>query len=100
MIQRMTFNDFRDAFANHGLADQFSRDGQQALFDYLEEIDENMELDVIALCCNYYESSAADIVAENGIDADPEDMDAVDAALARETTIVARLDGAFLFAAF
>ena len=50
---------FRQTFANYGRGDQFSYEGLNALFDYLEELSEdtgaNIELDVIALCCEFTE---------------------------------------------
>lgn len=44
-----------DRFKEMGRGDNFSYDGLDALYDYLEELDENYELDVIALCCEYNE---------------------------------------------
>jgi len=59
MKQLIGFGDFTQAFVNMGRADQFSYPGLRALFDYLEEyeqeIGEEVELDVIDLCCNYVE---------------------------------------------
>lgn len=59
MKQNITFSDFVDAFRNHGREDQFSYDGKRALFDWLEEIEEDCgyssDLDVIALCCEFTE---------------------------------------------
>lgn len=60
--------DFRDAFHRMGRADQFSYEGLRILFDYLEEMErdigEELELDVIALCCDYSEDTIESI-AEN-----------------------------------
>ena len=51
--------DFEDAFHNHGRQEQFSHAGKRALFEHLEgledDIGEEIELDVIALCCQYTE---------------------------------------------
>lgn len=51
--------DFIQAFEDSGRRDQFSREALFALFDYLEELeqglDEEIELDVIAICCDYTE---------------------------------------------
>lgn len=51
--------DFIQAFEDAGRRDQFSREALFALFDYLEELeqglDEEIELDVIAICCDYTE---------------------------------------------
>jgi hypothetical protein len=69
---------FRDEFRQRGRADQFSYEALGLLFDYLEEVDPDYDLDVIALCCEYSEESAADIARNYGIDlndCDPEDGD-------------------------
>ena len=52
----LSLYDFRDAFYKMGRKEQFSYDGLAVLFDYLEELDENFELDVIGLCCDFAES--------------------------------------------
>ena len=54
----VNYYDFRQAF--EGLRpNNFSSEGLRALFDYLEEYEqdcgEELELDVIALCCEYTE---------------------------------------------
>lgn len=72
---------FRDAFHNAGRSTQFSYEGLKLLFDYLEEIDADYDLDVVALCCDYSEDSVADIARDYLIDlndADPEDDDYAD----------------------
>jgi len=59
MKQSINEYQFRDAFHKMGRGEQFSYDGLKALYDYLEqledEIGEEIELDVIALCCEYSE---------------------------------------------
>jgi len=59
IVNTIDQNDFRQAFINYGRGDQFSYEGLNALFDYLEElsedIGESIELDVIALCCEFSE---------------------------------------------
>lgn len=54
---------FVDAFRRMGRENQFSRPALDALFNYLEDIEqgsgEEMELDVIALCCDYTEYKTA-----------------------------------------
>lgn len=62
MKQSVNFYDFERAFQNMDRFDQFGYDALKALFDYLEQLEddlgEEIELDVIALCCDftYYES--------------------------------------------
>jgi hypothetical protein len=58
MKQSINMYDFERAFKNFE-RDNFSYDGLKALFEYLEEYEEGtgeeVELDVIALCCEYAE---------------------------------------------
>lgn len=50
---------FCDAFKSMNRNTNFTYDGKRALFDYLERLEddcgEKIELDVIALCCEYTE---------------------------------------------
>lgn len=56
--------DFRNAFMSIR-PDNFSYEGLTVLFDHLEELEndtgEEMELDVIAICCDYYESTLEEL---------------------------------------
>tara|TARA_R110000868_G_scaffold299390_1_gene559683 strand:+ start:1424 stop:1744 length:321 start_codon:yes stop_codon:yes gene_type:complete len=61
---------FRDEFRQCGRADQFSYEALGLLFDYFEEIDPDYDLDVIAICCEYSEDSAAQIADWYGINWD------------------------------
>jgi hypothetical protein len=58
MYQTINKCDFHDAFTSIR-PNNFSYDGLDALFDYLEQYEEDtgekIELDVIALCCEYTE---------------------------------------------
>lgn len=59
--------DFRDAFKNRN-RDNFSYEGYELLFDYLEDIDPDMELDVIGICCDFSESDAYELIESYSID--------------------------------
>ena len=65
MIQTINLYDFRDAFKRYGRGEQFSYEGLELIFDYIEEYEgstgEQVELDVVALCCEWYEQSPEDI---------------------------------------
>lgn len=63
MIKTLTFCSFYDEFQSCR-PENFSYDGLRVLFEYLEEIDENMELDVIAICCNYSECNIDDVLKD------------------------------------
>ena len=55
----LNFYGFERAFQRYGRGEQFSYDGLQALFEWLEDLEsdigEEQELDVIGLCCEYCE---------------------------------------------
>jgi hypothetical protein len=65
MYQSVNFTDFRDAFRNHDRLDQFSYEGSKILFDYLEQYEqdtgEKIELDVIAICCDFVEVTEEEV---------------------------------------
>ena len=72
MKQTVNFSAFCDAFHAYKRYDQFGYTALQVLFEYLEEMEsgtsEEIELDVIALCCDYSVDSVADIASNYDID--------------------------------
>lgn len=60
MHQTITGYDFHDAF-NKIRPDNFSYDGLNILYDYLDEF-ENFELDVIGICCDFSEENIKDVL--------------------------------------
>lgn len=71
-----TVSNFRDEFRACGRADQFSYDGLGILFAYFEQYEEDtgepIELDVIAICCEFSEDSYENIADQYGIELDAE----------------------------
>jgi hypothetical protein len=65
IIQTVNFSMFCDMFTRMGRQDQFSYEAKQALFDYLESYSddrgESVDLDIIAICCDYTESTAEEM---------------------------------------
>ena len=65
LVKRISFSDFVEEFRRYGREGQFSYEGLKALFEYLEELAEDLgspiELDVIGLCSEFteYENLAA-----------------------------------------
>lgn len=105
MQTTITFSAFCDAFRDMGRNDNFSYAGKRALFDYLEEVAPDMELDIIALCCDYYESDVDSIIDDYGIDVseaedDDEKADIVEEFLQENTCLVARIGTDFVYAPF
>jgi hypothetical protein len=64
--------DFRQAFHDMGRGEQFSYDGLRVLFECLEEYEDStgseVELDVVALCCEYSEEMPEDVAKNYGIE--------------------------------
>ena len=105
MKTTLDFSDFRDAFRRCDRLDNFSREGMELLFDYLEECDPDMELDVIALCCDYceesYEGIAKNYVIDlEGCESEQDMIEAVRDYLHDNTSIVGETDSGFVYAAF
>ena len=69
------FSEFRDLFQQIR-PDNFSYQGQKILFDYFEEYEnstgEEVDLDVIAICCDFSEDSFENIADQYSIELDPE----------------------------
>lgn len=106
MHQQINFNGFLSAFRAMDRDNQFSYAGKRALFDYIEdyeeEIGDSIELDVVALCCDYSESTWEEIAEDYSIDLeDGEEVeDTVREYLEENTVIVGEVPGGFVFANF
>ena len=70
MIQVVSVSQFRDAFRSMGRGEQFSYEGLGLLFDWLNNIDEYVELDVVGCCCDYAEGEPSAIASAYNIDID------------------------------
>ena len=72
MKQTINFRQFHDAFEKMGRGTQFSYEGRKALFEYLEQIEqetgEETEIDVIALCCEYEELTISEAISNHNFD--------------------------------
>ena len=57
---------FMEAFKDMNRMDNFSSEGLRALFAFFEQIEDDtsepMELDVIAICCDFSEEPLADVL--------------------------------------
>ena len=72
MRQSINRSQFHDAFANMNRKDNFSYEGLNALFDYLESFEDEagseITLDVIGLCCEYTEAPITDVLRDFNLD--------------------------------
>jgi len=59
MKKTINIYQFRQAFQDYNRQDNFSYEGLEALFNFFEELEEStdneIELDVIAICCDFTE---------------------------------------------
>jgi len=105
MKQTINLYQFRDAFRNMDRANNFSYEALELLFNMFEELDENMELDVIAICCEYNENDWQTIAKEYDIDLedcedDDEKKEAVKEHLEENTFLVGETNEGFVYQAF
>ena len=74
MKQTVYLSSFRDAFIKAGRKDQFSYEGLGLLFDYFEQYEDDtgveVELDVIAICCEDSEDTPEEVAQSYDIDLD------------------------------
>jgi len=108
--QEINVYQFRDMFRDAGREGQFSYEGQEALFDWLESYydgaDESWDGDIIALCCDFSEDTWQNIAEGYRIDLsdcddDEEKRDAVLSYLEDNTTVVGDgEDGAIVYQIF
>jgi len=72
MKQSINFSQFVDAFHTYKRYDQFGYDALRIIFDYLEDYEnqcnDELELDVIAICCDYNVSHWTDVAQDYNID--------------------------------
>ncbi len=98
MVKTITQWEFVEEFKSRR-PDNFSRLGLLELFDYFEEIESHqmqpMELDVIAICCEYSEYESLEEF-QNDYGSEYESIDDIE----RETEVIRIDDDSFIIAQF
>jgi predicted ArsR family transcriptional regulator len=109
MKQTINHSEFTAAFHRCGRGEQFSYEALSLLFNYFEELEEDtgeeIELDVIAICCEYTESDAETIASDYSIDlSDCEDDDEKERAVIEymedRTAIIGHTSSGMVYANF
>ncbi|CAB5194747.1 hypothetical protein UFOVP176_31 [uncultured Caudovirales phage] len=103
-----TASQFRDQFHRYGRGDQFSYEALGLIFDYLNDCGSDVELDVIAICCEFSEESWEQVTTNYSFDIDSlEDLDedekikVVRSYLEDNTSVVGETStGSFVFVQF
>jgi len=80
MKQSVNFYDFERAFHAYDRFNNYGYDGLRVIYDYFEEYEEStgeeVELDVIAICCDVNMMEFDDVISDYGLDdSDCEDDD-------------------------
>lgn len=90
MIQTITESMFKDQFKALR-PDNFSYQGLSALYDFLDDMGESepVELDVIAICCDFSEEPLQDILDNYGLESLEELQD--------NTLVIAVLDDSIVY---
>lgn len=101
MYTRISKYDFMEAFRNMDRYDQFGYEALSALFDYIEDVEQDtgveIDLDVVAICCDYTVSTLKEVRDAYDLD---EDVDVLEY-LMDNTVVVATLpDGSILYQSF
>jgi hypothetical protein len=96
---------FRDQFHSRGRGDQFTYEALGLLFDYLSDCGSDVELDVVAICCEFSEDTPESIADNYSIDVeglnDGEAKDTVLAFLEDHTSVVGETSsGSFVYVQF
>ena len=96
MKKTVHLNDFRDSFHQMGRANQFSYEGLEWLFDHCEELErdlgEDYELDVIALCCDFTQSTYEDINRDYNLDLNNDNLHELVKLYLEEKTLIVNYD--------
>lgn len=109
MKQTVNFSDFVDAFRAYDRYDQFGYQALMVIFEYLEEMEnltgQELELDVVAICCDYATDNW-EAIAENysidlsGLDDEEEKQEAVIKYLNENTIVLGQTDCEIVYQAF
>lgn len=96
MYQTVNVHSFREAFKMMDRGNQFSYDGLEVLFDYLDDFEPDVELDVIAICCDFEEVTFEDMRGTEDLDDDATEEDILEY-LESVTTVVGTTDDSVIY---
>jgi predicted ArsR family transcriptional regulator len=105
MKTTVSLHDFRDAFRRIR-PNNFSYEGLGVLFEYLEDLETDsgneIELDVIAICCDFCENNWEDIANEygfdlEGIEDEDEKIETVKRYLSEDGVLIGEVPGGFVY---
>lgn len=102
MKQTINKTQFVNTFGDMGRENNFSREGREMLFDWLEDYEEitgeEVEFDPIALCCEFSEDHLETLNREYGLEA--EDLEEAADLLNEQTIVVGQTDETIIYQVF
>ena len=96
MIQTVNLYQFRNAFYEMGRQSQFSYEGLELIYDYLEECSPDFDLDVIAICCDFEEMTPEEVMSAYSLDGDEDVLEF----LSMNTSVVGETSDTIIFQSF
>lgn len=105
MKQTIHLGDFRDAFQKVR-PNNFTYEGLEQLYDYLvsyeDDTGEQIELDVIAICCGYSEDTPLNIAKQYDIDIEDDGNELLNVMdyLADHTSVIGHTDTTIIYQDF
>ncbi len=106
IVQTVDFHSFVNAFESSQYRNNFTREGLRVLFDYLEDlsedIGENIDFDLCSIACDYNESTIEEIILDYSIEIDEEQdkTEQVRDYLHDQTMLVGEVSNGFVYCAF
>ena len=104
---KVTINvtEFIDRFHDYGRSNHFTNAGLRAMFATFEDIDPNMELDIVGICCDFAEyedalSAALEYGFQNDEDASEANQERDAMNYLRDNTLVIEFDGGIIIQGF
>ena len=91
MLMTINLSDFRTAWAKSSRYQSFSYEGLEILFDFLEEVEPDHDLDLVVLDSAYAESDLDDLIRDYGYAMDEEEemtLEAFAEYIGRESTVL------------
>lgn len=81
-------SDLRETFANYGRLDQFSYEGYDKLFEMMNAWGSEVEIDVIAICCDFSEHSLDSVLKNYNLESFEELCDNTLAVMVDDKTVI------------
>lgn len=101
LFERVTESSFIQAFEDMGREGNFSTEALKEIYEYLENLSEDIgepvELDVIAICCEFSEITFDEVLEEQGEDDEDDALDEFERQLEEDHGWVVRLSDSFVY---